>query len=97
MDSVKVRPLRPDEKRKLLRLKRQRGNAVNARHARVVLLSAAGLATRAIATQADCTPQWVRTIIHRFNAGGLLGIVWFPGWQRRDAPRRFGVAVRAQN
>ncbi len=96
MDSVKVRPLRPYEKQKLLRLKRQRGNAVNAHHARIVLLSAAGFTNRAIASQADCTPQWARTVIHRFNADGLLGILWFPDWQRRDTPRRFGADVRAQ-
>lgn len=96
MDSVKVRPLRPYEKQKLLRLKRQRGNAVNSRHARVVLLSAGGCANRVIAQQVDCSPTWVRTLIHRFNADGILGLVWFPGWQRRDSPRRFAAAVRAE-
>jgi hypothetical protein len=39
MDKVRVRPLRPHEQKKLLRLKRQRTNAVNSRHARIVLLS----------------------------------------------------------
>jgi hypothetical protein len=38
-DKVKVRTLRPYEKVKLQRLKKQQRNAVNSRHARIVLLS----------------------------------------------------------
>jgi hypothetical protein len=49
MDKVKVRPVRPHEQKKLHRLKRQRANAVNSRHARIVLLSRGGLANCAIA------------------------------------------------
>lgn len=96
MDKVKVRPLRPYEHRKLQRMKRQRANQVNARHARIVLLSRGGLPNRAIAIQADCTPQWVRRVLHRFNADGLPGITWYPFFQRRDTPRRFVADVRAQ-
>jgi transposase len=96
MDKIRVRPLRPHEKKKLLRLKRQRTNAVNSRHARIVLLSRGGLANRAIAAQVDCTPQWVRIIIHRFNADGLDGITWFPFYQTRGTPRKFLADVREQ-
>jgi len=67
MDKVKVRPLRPYEQKKLHRLKRQKTNAVNSRHARVILLSRGGLRNRDIATRCDCTAHWVRVIIHRFN------------------------------
>ncbi len=45
-DPTRARPLRPSEKKELLRMKRQRANAVNARHARIVLLSRGGLRNR---------------------------------------------------
>src|SRR5437899_12370371 len=96
MDKIRVRPLRPHEQKKLLRRKRQRTNTVNSRHARIVLLSRAGLANRDIARQVDCTPQWVRIIIHRFNAAGLDGITWFPYYQTRGTPRKFFADVREQ-
>jgi transposase len=89
MDTVKVRPLRPHEHRKLHRLKGQRTNAVNCRHARIVLLSRGGLRNRDIATQAGCSPQWARTIIHRFNAHGLDGITWYPYLHTSGAARHF--------
>lgn len=96
MDTVRVRPLRPHEKKKLHRMKRQRTNTVNNRHARIVLLSRGGLSNRDIAHRADCTPQWVRIIIHRFNDDGLDGITWYPFYQVRDTPRKFTADVREQ-
>jgi transposase len=96
MDKVKVRPLRPHEKRKLRRLKRQMTNAVNSRHARIVLLSRGGLRNRDIAARAGCSPQWVRTVIHRFNADGLYGILWYPWLHAVHTPRRFLADVREQ-
>jgi transposase len=96
MDQVKVRPLRPHEQRKLLRLKRQRGNAVNSRHARIVLLSRGGLRNREIAARVDCSPQWVRRVLHRFNDGGLVGITWYPWMQGPGRPRRFPAEVAEQ-
>lgn len=89
MDTVRVRPLRPYEQKKLHRMKRQRTNAVNSRHARIVLLSRGGLRNRDIALRVGCTPQWVRTIIHRFNTRGLDGISWYPYFHAAGAPRRF--------
>jgi len=77
-------------------MKRQRANQVNARHARIVLLSRGGVRNRAIANLVDCTPQWVRIVMHRFNADGLDGITWYPFFQQRDTPRRFLADVRAQ-
>ena len=95
-DKVKVRPLRPYEKIKLKRMKKQRNNTVNHRHARIVTLSNGGMSNRAIAEQVDCSPQWVRIIIHRFNADGIDGISWYPYWQVRDGPRKFLADVREQ-
>ena len=84
-DIVRVRPLRPYEKVKLRRLKRQKCNAVNSCHARIVLLSSGHKANRDIATLADCTVQWVRQIVHRFNDNGIDGITWYPCFQVRAA------------
>lgn len=96
MNKVIVRALRPYEKKKLLRLKRQHCNAVNRRHARLVLLSRGGLSNRAIAERVDCSPQWVRIVIHRFNASGIAGVTWYPYWQVRSTPRKFSANVREQ-
>jgi transposase len=83
-DKVTVRTLRPYEKIKLRRLKNQRRNTVNSRHARIVLLSTSGMANRRIATLADCSAQWVRQVIHRFNDHGIAGITWYPWFQVRS-------------
>ena len=74
MDRVRARRLTSGERRRLRQMKRQLANQVNSRHARIVLLSTGGVQNREIATLADCTPQWVRIIIHRFNAQGLDGL-----------------------
>lgn len=96
MNKVIVRPLRPHEKKKLRRMKRQRTNAVNSRHALIVSMSRDGLSNRAIAERVACSPQWVRIIIHRFNADGIEGISWCPYWQIRDTPRKFTADIREQ-
>lgn len=96
MNKVIVRRLHPHEKKKLLRMKHQHCNAVNRLHARIVLLSRGGLGSRAIAEHVDCSPQWVRTIIHRFNADGVDGVSWYSYWQVRNTPRKFTADVREQ-
>jgi hypothetical protein len=45
--------------------------------------------TAAIAERVDCSPQWARIIIHRFNADGIDGISWYPYRQVRNTPRKF--------
>jgi transposase len=96
MNRVIVCPLRPHEKKKLVRMKHQRCNAVNRLHARIVLLSRGGLANRVIAERVDCSPQWVRIIIHRFNADGIDGVSWYPYLQVRNTPRKFTADLREQ-
>ena len=56
MHKVSARKLRPWEGQKLKGMKRQLSNAVNSRHARVILLSCGGLTNRQIAERCDCTP-----------------------------------------
>src|SRR5271165_931914 len=96
MDTIKARPLRPHEKKKLLHMKRQHANAVNSRHARIILLSRGGRCNRVIADAVDCSPQWVRTVIRRFNADAISGIVWYPFFNVCGEPRRFFDDVREQ-
>ena len=91
-DIVRVRALRPYEKRRLRRLHRQRRNAVNSRHARVIMLAVGGRTNRVIAEMVGCSMQWLRQIIHRFNEHGIDGITWYPWFQVRGA-RVFTAAI----
>ncbi len=89
MDKVKARKLRPWEGHKLKRMKRQLSNAVNSRHARIILLSRGGFSNRQIAERCGCTATWVRQIIHRFNQGGIGAITWYPYYCGCAGPRKF--------
>jgi transposase len=77
-------------------MKRQLANQVNSRHARIILLSRGGVCNREIAARVDCTPQWVRIILHRFNDRGIEGIQWYPYFQARTGPRKFLADIREQ-
>src|SRR5215208_4775382 len=77
MDKGRIRPVRPYEQKGLHRLKRQKTNAVYSRHARILLLARGGVKNRDVAQRCDCSPQWVRQIIHRFNEHGLQGVTWY--------------------
>lgn len=89
MDKVKARKLKPWERHKLKRMKRQKTNSVNRLHARIILLSRGGLNNSNIASRCGCTPAWVRQIIHRFNHAGLDAITWYPYYCARAGPRKF--------
>jgi len=88
MDKVRARRLKPYERQKLNKMKRKLSSQVNSRHARIILLSADGRCNRRIAQLADCSPQWVRKVIHRFNAWGIEGIRWYPHTQDRTGQAR---------
>lgn len=88
-DIIRVRQVSPSERRILHRMKRQRSNAVNAHHARVILLSFGHVRNRDIAQRVGYSPQWVRTVIHRFNRRGVAGIQWCPYGQLCSTPRKF--------
>jgi transposase len=96
MDKVVARKLRPWEGRKLRRMRRQLTNAVNARHARMILLSRGGQSNREIAERCGCAPAWVRQILHRFNAGGIEAITWYPYHCVRAGPAKFLAEVTEQ-
>ena len=94
MDKVRARRLLPYERQKLHKMKRQLSNQVNSSHARIILLSTGGVRNRDIAERVDRSPQWVRQIIHRFNASGIDGITWYPFYQGGGGqPRVFTADV----
>jgi hypothetical protein len=96
MDRARARQPNPWERRTLHRMKRQLGSLVNSRHARIVLLSRGGVRNRQIAQQVDCTPQWVRTILHRFNAGGIEAIAYYPYFRAPCGPYKFFADIVEQ-
>jgi transposase len=77
-------------------MKRQHSNAVNSRHAQIILLSGGGRANREIAECVGYTPQWVRMIIHRFNDGGIDAITWYPYFCNPGGPRKFFADITEQ-
>ena len=89
MDKVFARRISPSERRLLRWMKRQMTNAVNQRHAAIILLSSGRVCNREIAERVGCSPQWVRKVIHRFNDGGIEGIEWYPWLHVTYQPRRF--------
>jgi len=96
MDKVKARMLKPWEKHKLKCMKRQLTNSVNCLHARIILLSRGGVNNREIASRCDCTPSWVRQIIHRFNRSGIDAITWYPYYCAPAGPRKFFADIVEQ-
>ena len=97
MDQVRARRLKPYDRQKLIKMKRQLSNQVNSRHARIILMSADRLPNRIIAQRADCSPQWVRLIVHRFNAGGIEALRWSPcGRDRTGRPYKFTAEIVEQ-
>ena len=96
MDRIRAR--RPDryEGKQLQRMKRQTTNAVNSRHARIILLSRGGGNNAEIGLGAGCTAAWVRQIIHRFNAGGIDAIVWYSYYCGHGGPRKFLAEITEQ-
>jgi len=89
MDKVQARTLKPYESQKLHRMKHQSTNLVNSRHARIILLSRGGFKNAQIAERCDCSPAWVRRVLHRFNHGGIENITWYPYYCGRTGPVKF--------
>lgn len=71
MKPVCVRPLRPYEGQKLVRMLRQSKDAIAVRRAEIVMRSAQGESAPEIARQLYFTADYVRKVIHAFNEQGL--------------------------
>lgn len=90
MSRVRAWKPAPYEQKKLKRMKRQLSNAVNSRHAQIILLLASGVGNHEIARRVGITPAWVRRILHRWNDGGLDAVWWCPYCSvARAGPRKF--------
>jgi transposase len=75
---VFVRPVTVAEGRRLQRIGRTAKDPVKLRWAIVVLMSAQGQAVPGIAQLLDCSPEYVRAVIHAFNESGFAALE--PKW-----------------
>jgi transposase len=90
---VFVRPVTMTEGRRLQRIGRTAKDPVNLRRAIVVLMSAQGQAVPDIAHLLDCSPEYVRGVIHAFNDTGFAALD--PKWSG-GRPKTIGEQVRRQ-
>jgi transposase len=88
---VFVRPVTVAEGLLLQRIGRTAKDPVKLRGAIVVLMSAQGQAVPDIAHLLDCSPEYVRTVIHAFNESGLAALD--PKWSG-GRPRVISEQVR---
>ena len=71
---VFVRPVTMTEGRRLQRIGRTAKDPVKLRRAIVVLMSAQGQSAPDIAHLLDCSPEYVRGVIHAFNDMGFAAL-----------------------
>ncbi len=88
---VFVRPVTMTEGRRLQRISRTAKDPVKLRRAIVVLMSAQGQAAPDIAHLLDCSPEYVRGVIHAFNESGFAALD--PKWSG-GRPRTISEQVR---
>ena len=90
---VFVRPVTMGEGRRLQRISRTARDPVKLRRAIVVLMSAQGQSVPDIAHLLDCSPEYVRGVIHAFNESGFA--VLDPKWSG-GRPKTISEPVRRQ-
>src|SRR5262245_22909738 len=90
---VFVRPVTTAEGRRLQRIGRTAKDPVRLRRAIVVLMSAQRQAAPDIAQLLDCSPEYVRTVIHAFNESGFAALD--PKWSG-GRPATISEQVRRQ-
>jgi transposase len=90
---VFVRPVTMSEGRRLQRIGRTAKDPVTLRRAIVVLMSAQGQSAPDIAHLLDCSPEYVRSVIHAFNESGFAALD--PKWSG-GRPRTITEQVRRQ-
>jgi transposase len=90
---VFVRPVTMAEGRRLQRIGRTAKDPVKLRRAIVVLMSAQGQAAPDIAHLLDCSPEYVRGVIHAFNKSGFPALD--PKWSG-GRPATISEPVRRQ-
>jgi transposase len=90
---VFVRPVTMTEGRRLQRIGRTAKDPVKLRRAIVVLMSAQGQAAPDIAHLLDCSPEYVRGVIHAFNESGFAALD--PKWSG-GRPKAISEQVRRE-
>jgi transposase len=90
---VFVRPVTMTEGRRLQRIGRTAKDPVKLRRAIVVLMSAQGQSAPDIAHLLDCSPEYVRGVIHAFNESGFAALD--PKWSG-GRPTTIGEQARRQ-
>ncbi len=90
---VFVRPVTMAEGRRLQRIGRTAKDPVKLRRAIVVLMSAQGQSVPDIAHLLDCSPEYVRMVIHAFNDTGFAALD--PKWSG-GRPRTISEQVRRE-
>ena len=90
---VFVRPVTMAEGRRLQRIGRTAKDPVKLRRAIVVLMSAQGQSAPDIAHLLDCSPEYVRGVIHAFNESGFAALD--PKWSG-GRPKTISEPVRRQ-
>jgi transposase len=90
---VFVRPVTMSEGRRLQRIGRTARDPVRLRRAIVVLMSAQGQSAPDIARLLDCSPEYVRGVIHAFNDSGFAALD--PKWSG-GRPRTISEQVRRE-
>jgi transposase len=90
---VFVRPVTMTEGRRLQRIGRTAKDPVKLRRAIVVLMSAQGQSVPDIAHLLDCSPEYVRGVIHAFNQTGFAALD--PKWSG-GRPKTISEQVRRQ-
>jgi winged helix-turn helix protein len=91
---VFVRPVTMTEGRRLQRIGRTAKDPVKLRRAIVVLMSAQGQAVPDIAQLLDCSPEYVRGVIHAFNRSGFAALD--PKWSG-GRPKTVSEQVRGRS
>jgi transposase len=93
-ERLRVREIDDDEGRRLVRIvRRDSGSVVTWRRAQMVLLSAQGMDAAAIAKVAFTSEDWVRDVIHNFNADGFSSL--YPRY-RGGRPPKFTLGQRRE-
>ncbi|HUZ36559.1 MAG TPA: helix-turn-helix domain-containing protein [Streptosporangiaceae bacterium] len=93
-DGLRVREVSNDEGNRLLRIvRRSSGSVVTWRRAQMVLLSAQGMTTAAIARVAFTSEDRVRDVIRNFNADGFTSL--YPRY-KGGRPPKFALGQRRE-
>ena len=94
--TLHVRTLLNEEGKKLSRTARKTNNAITLRREQIILHSAQGFSSPRIAIMLGLSVEWVRHIIHEFNARGFESLKSSPNRGGTGRPRKFADEIRLE-